>query len=244
MSGQSALLLGASGQTGRHLLKHLLASPNFSQVAEYGRKLTDPDSIAVLPGKEKLVQKAVDFEKLGEAGLAEGRWDVVFITLGTTAKNAGSTAAFEKIDREYVINAAKEAKATDKESQRLVYCSAMGADSASSALYTRSKGLTEEGLAALGYKDTIVFRPAMLTGLTRSESRPLESVARVLTGVLSHVSSSVEIKVDILAQAMLKAGVSGSASLPSAAHAAREGKEGAQYTVIRNAGAIALAKSI
>ena len=31
-------------------------------------------------GKEKLEQKTIDFEKLEDAGLKDGRWDVVFIT--------------------------------------------------------------------------------------------------------------------------------------------------------------------
>lgn len=31
-------------------------------------------------GKEKLEQKTIDFEKVDQAGLATGKWDVVFIT--------------------------------------------------------------------------------------------------------------------------------------------------------------------
>lgn len=47
----------------------------------------------------------IDYEKLDEAGLGspDAKWDVVFITLGTTRKAAGSDEAFEKIDREYVF---------------------------------------------------------------------------------------------------------------------------------------------
>lgn len=42
----------------------------------------------------------------------------------------------------------------------------------------RSKGLTEHGLASLGYKDTIVFRPGYLTGTNRPEVRLVETVVR------------------------------------------------------------------
>ncbi|KAJ3887647.1 hypothetical protein GG344DRAFT_90386 [Lentinula edodes] len=240
MSAQTALLIGASGQTGQHLLKELLNSPKFSQVFEYGRRVTDLESIS--HGKEKLQQKVIDFEKLSESGLKDGQWDVVFITLGTTRKNAGSADSFEKIDREYVINSAREAR-TDGKDQRLVYLSSAGADASSSFLYTKSKGLTELGLASLGYKETIVFRPAVLAGVSRPESRPFETFGRYVTSVLSHVTSSVEIKVGTLAKAMAKAGSLGSASLPAIAHATQEGKEGALFTVIRNSGAIALADS-
>jgi oxidoreductase len=68
--------LGATGQTGGHLLRELLASPHFNRVGEYGRKLTQ----GVASGKEKLEQKVIDFEKLDQEGLKEGKWDVVFIT--------------------------------------------------------------------------------------------------------------------------------------------------------------------
>ena len=39
----------------------------------------------------------------------------------------------------------------------------------------RSKGLTENGLASLGYSDTIIFRPLMLKGAERSGSRIAET---------------------------------------------------------------------
>lgn len=77
MSGQTALLLGATGQVGQHVLKELLTSPDFVKVGEYGRRLTDTGSIAA--GKNKLEQKSIDFEKLEESGLKNGKWDVVFI---------------------------------------------------------------------------------------------------------------------------------------------------------------------
>ncbi|KAJ3717747.1 hypothetical protein C8R42DRAFT_151534 [Lentinula raphanica] len=239
MSSQIALLIGASGQTGQHLLKELLNSPNYSQVHEYGRRVTDTELLS--SGKDKLQQKVIDFEKLNDSGLKDGNWDVVFITLGTTRKNAGSVEAFEKIDREYVINVAREARISGKD-QRLVYLSSTGANASSSFLYTKSKGLTELGLASLGYKDTIIFRPAMLAGVDRPESRPLETIARYFTNGLSHITSSVEIKVATLAKAMAKAGSLGSASLPPVARATQAGKENASFTVVGNAGAIALAQ--
>lgn len=76
--GQSALLVGATGATGKYLLKELLSSPHFTRVGEYGRKVTPLEQIA--SGKKKLEQKVVDFENLEDAGLNTGNWDVVFIT--------------------------------------------------------------------------------------------------------------------------------------------------------------------
>ncbi|EEB87022.1 hypothetical protein MPER_15825, partial [Moniliophthora perniciosa FA553] len=124
-------------QTGGYLLKELLSSPHYSKVYEYGRRLSTEKS-------DKLVQKTINFDEIGKLGGAFGdeeksKWDVVFITLGTTKANAGSAEAFERIDRDLYL-ALK---------QRVVYCSSGGANPKSPFLYTKSKGLTEEGLAYL-----------------------------------------------------------------------------------------------
>ncbi|KAF4569541.1 Protein fmp52, mitochondrial [Pleurotus pulmonarius] len=241
--GKSALLVGATGQTGRQLLQQLLASNDFSRIGEYGRRVTSADKISV--GKEKLEQKVVDYENLKESEWKDGKWDVVFITsLGTTRALAGSASAFEKIDREYVLKAAKAAKLNDPEHpQRVVYCSATMANSKSSSLYTRSKGLTEEGLASLGYSDTIVFRPAFLKGATREDTRVAETMAGYFTGFLSHFTSSLEIEISTLAKSMRIAGALGTSALPASAEAVKAGTSDAPLTVINNIGAIKLAES-
>lgn len=75
---RTALIIGATGQTGRHLLQNLLASDYFTHVAEYGRRVTPADQITT--GKDKLEQNAIDFEKIQDSGLSQGKWDVVYIT--------------------------------------------------------------------------------------------------------------------------------------------------------------------
>ena len=97
-TGKSALLLGGTGAVGKRLLAELLASNEWARVGEYGRRVS-----AIPQGPPtKLEQKVIDFEDLGKAELKAGRWDVVFVTLGTTRAQAGSAAQFEKIDRECV----------------------------------------------------------------------------------------------------------------------------------------------
>ena len=46
----------------------------------------------------------------------------------------------------------------------------------SSSFYFRSKGETEKALAELGYKDTVIFRPALLANVKRPEGRLGESI--------------------------------------------------------------------
>ena len=74
-------MFGATGSTGRHVLRELLASSHFGRVVEAGRRVTAAEAIADLPGKEKLEQKTIDFDNLAEARLAELKADVVVIVV-------------------------------------------------------------------------------------------------------------------------------------------------------------------
>ncbi|KAM6497243.1 hypothetical protein JOM56_007716 [Amanita muscaria] len=236
----SALILGATGQVGQHVLRELLSSSHFTRVGEYGRRITNQDSITT--GKERLEQKTIDFDNVDQAGLKDGKWDVVFITLGTTRGAAGSAEAFERIDREYVLNAARAARTHDPNHfQRVVYVSSGGANPSSPFLYPKSKGLTELGLAKLGYNDTVIFRPGFLIGTNRPKPRLFENILGAITGVLSHVSKSVEINVSTLAKSVVEAGIVGSSGLPKVASATTGGPGDGRFTVIYNAGAIAMA---
>lgn len=235
----TALILGATGATGKLLLRELLASNEWSKVGEYGRRVTPEADLP--PNRGNLEQKTINFENLEAADLKEGRWDVVFVTLGTTRGNAGSAEMFEKIDREYVVNACKAAKTDDPEhKQRVVYLSSSGANPSSSFLYMRSKGLTELGIARLGYADTIVFRPGFLKGAQRADKRLGETIAGYLTGAASLFTSNMEVHVSVLAKAIMKAGSLGSSGLPPAAGATKAGQEDAWFTLVGNKGALAL----
>jgi len=84
----------------------------------------------------------------------------------------------------YVLAAAQAAKSSGN--QRVVYISSAGASKNSRILYSRSKGLTEEGLASLGYSDTIIFRPGFLAGANRGR----EGIAEVIAGYVDFLSLS------------------------------------------------------
>ena len=73
MAGKTALVLGATGATGSHILKQLIASNDYVKVGEFGRRVT--------PGiaQEKLKQEVIDFEKLDPAAFKKEKWDVVYV---------------------------------------------------------------------------------------------------------------------------------------------------------------------
>ncbi|EJU01826.1 hypothetical protein DACRYDRAFT_116261 [Dacryopinax primogenitus] len=237
MSTKTALLIGATGNVGSHLLRELLASPHFSKVGEFGRHVTPADKVPT-EGKAKLEQHTIDFENLGQAGLEKEKWDVVFVTLGTTRQAAGSAEKFTKIDKDYVVDAAKHAFDPSKQ-QRMVYLSSEGANAKSSFLYLRSKGETELALAQMGYAETIVFRPGFLQGATRSTPRYAEAVLAALVPALRLVWSGAGMHIKDVAKAMRIAGDVGAANLPKQVGATKV--DG--FTLISNQGATVLSKT-
>src|ERR1700679_810809 len=59
----------------------------------------------------------------------------------------------------------------------VIICSVQvsGANPKSSSFYLRSKGLTEQALAEVGYKDTVMFRPTVLSNINRPQPRFVET---------------------------------------------------------------------
>ncbi len=136
---RQALLAGATGLIGGHVLTRLLAHPAYSRVEILVRRelpIRDP----------KLVQRVVDFERL-EAVAGTAAQDV-FCCLGTTIGKAGSQEAFRRVDHDFPLALANFAKAAG--AQQFLMVSSLGADSKSSVFYSRVKGETEHDVTAAG----------------------------------------------------------------------------------------------
>uniref|UniRef100_A0A8C9LEN8 Protein HTATIP2 n=1 Tax=Pavo cristatus TaxID=9049 RepID=A0A8C9LEN8_PAVCR len=82
--GGSCFVLGASGATGRELLRELCAQRPFSRVTVIGRRQLS------LPEESGVAVAVVDFERLGEHADAFRGHDVGFCCLGTTRSKAGA----------------------------------------------------------------------------------------------------------------------------------------------------------
>uniref|UniRef100_A0A7N5KM33 Protein HTATIP2 n=1 Tax=Ailuropoda melanoleuca TaxID=9646 RepID=A0A7N5KM33_AILME len=86
MQNKSVFILGASGETGRVLLKEMLEQSLFSKVTLIGRRKLTFDEDAY----KNVNQEVVDFEKLDDYASAFQGHDVGFCCLGTTRKKAGA----------------------------------------------------------------------------------------------------------------------------------------------------------
>ena len=167
--GRTALVLGATGLVGGHLLRALATDARWGRVVTLGRR---PMATAG-PGHEDHV---VDFARLGEQA-ALFACDDLFCALGTTIKKAGSPEAFRRVDVEIPFEAAQLARSAGAEQVLLV--TSLGADPGSRLLYPRSKGEVERAVAEVGFPAVQVFRPSLLAG-DRDEVRWAERIALAL----------------------------------------------------------------
>ena len=170
---RTAVLLGATGLVGRHTLARLAADPRWTRVVTLDRR-------PVARVSERHEPHVVDLDRLdASAGLLA--CDDLFCALGTTIRQAGSQAAFRRVDLEIPAEAARVARAAGATQMLLV--SSMGADARSRIFYNRVKGEVEAAVAAAGFEAVQTVRPSLLTG-DRTEPRVGERVGEAVLGIL------------------------------------------------------------
>ena len=167
------LIVGSTGLVGGHALAQALADARFAQViAPTRRRLSMQHA--------KLENPVVDFDAL-PVDTAWWRVDAVVCALGTTIRDAGSKAAFRRVDFDYVLAMATHARAAGARSFALN--SSLGADPVSGNFYLRTKGEAEAALRSLGYPSLTLVRPSVIGG-ERERRRPMEHLSmRVLRAV-------------------------------------------------------------
>jgi len=167
MPSRSALVLGATGLVGGHLVRFLLDDPDYASVVLLGRRasgLTDP----------KISEHVVDFAQ-PQSFADHLHVDDVYCCLGTTIKKAGSQEAFRACDHDYPLAVA--GRAVTAGAKQYLIVTAVGANPKSRIFYNRVKGELEESLWKLAFPAGVkVFHPSLLLG-ERNESRPGERAA-------------------------------------------------------------------
>ena len=171
---KTALIFGATGLIGSHLLRGLLNDPDYKRVIAVVRK---PLAL-VHPGLTTLIGDLASLPALKPQLVA----DEVFITLGTTRKHTPDEAEYYKIDHDYPVQAAELARANGARSVFLV--TAVGANVGSSVFYVRTKGEVERDVLALNFDHTHIFRPSMILG-ERDEDRPRERLFVAIWNLLN-----------------------------------------------------------
>ena len=165
---RSALLVGATGLVGGHCLELLAVDPVYDRVTVLVRR-----ELSRMPSP-KVVQHVVDFDHL-EHLPPEVRAQDVFCALGTTIKQAGSEAAFRKVDLDYPVRVAK--LMLDRGAEQFIVVSSLGANPKARVMYSRVKGEMEAAVSALPFQSVTILRPSLLLG-ERKEFRLGEELAK------------------------------------------------------------------
>lgn len=189
-----ALIIGATGATGKDLVHKLIDDNDFEEVHAFVRKPLEMSN-------KKVQFHVVDFENPDDwKNLVKG--DVAFSCLGTTLKVAGSKEAQRKVDYDYQYNFAKVAKENDVEDYVLV--SAYGANPKSKIFYSRMKGELEQEVKNLHFNKITIFQPGMLERKnTERKGEVLGSKIIKFANKLGFFESQKPLPTDVLAQAMV-----------------------------------------
>ncbi len=159
-----AVVLGASGAVGRHVVQALIDSSSYHTIYVVGRRTLNPSLWQHSSSQVQVHQLVIgDFANMEPALSALNlTGSDVFVTLGTTMRQAGSKAAFMLVDYTYVLDFARICRASN--ARALYVLTSMGAAASASNFYLQVKGKLELALSALNYPLTRFFRPSILLG--------------------------------------------------------------------------------
>jgi uncharacterized protein YbjT (DUF2867 family) len=152
MKRLNALVIGATGATGRELVNKLLIDDDFQQVTIFVR--TAPNI-----KHEKLKIYEIDFKDL-EKYKDKIKGDILFSSLGTTKKDAGGKDQQYEIDYTYQYKFAKIAAENGVPTYSLI--SSTGANENSPFFYPKIKGKLEQAIKKLSFKSIQIFQPPTL----------------------------------------------------------------------------------
>jgi uncharacterized protein YbjT (DUF2867 family) len=161
-----ANVIGATGLTGRELVKLLLEDDRFIKVNIFVRHDTEIRH-------SKLEQHLVDLRNK-RTWSKKLKGDILFSALGTTLKQAGSKEKEYEVDFTFNLEFAREAQKNGIQSYVLI--SSVGANPNSRFFYPRMKGELDSEVHKLGYKNLAILRPSSLTG-KRNKRRLMEELS-------------------------------------------------------------------
>ncbi len=171
---KTAIIAGATGLTGSHLLNYLIENHDIDKIRVIGRRKPESSS-------SKIEFLSTDFsDETTLKNFMKG--DLCFCCLGTTIKKAGSKENFKKIDLEIPVLLAQIAH--DNKVSAFGVVSSIGAKASSSNFYLRVKGQMEKEILQIPFKNTIIARPSMLLG-KRHEFRFGEEAGKFFMKALS-----------------------------------------------------------
>ena len=193
----TALVIGATGLVGSVLVNQLLSDDRFNKLLVFARRSTGIQHA-------KLTEHIIDFDTPQNwKMLVQG--DVLFSSLGTTLKQAGSKGAQFKVDYIYQYQFAKAA--SENGVKKYVLISAASSSPNSKIFYSRMKGILEKDIKNLSFEHITILRPGLLTG-NRKEERFGEKLGAPILNFLHYLPGLNFLKpiaASVVAKAMINA---------------------------------------
>tara|TARA_R110001583_G_scaffold27732_1_gene98912 strand:- start:3786 stop:4430 length:645 start_codon:yes stop_codon:yes gene_type:complete len=163
VQAKTAVIVGATGLVGSHLLNYLIESDRYQRIIVLARRV---ESVKV---HDKVIAKT--FAALDRPGTEQ--IDDFYCALGTTQKISGK-AGLQVVDHHLVVRCAEWAKAAGAALATVV--SAHGASVRSPFFYSRVKGEMEKDVEVIGFDSLTFWQPSVIYG-ARKSSRPVEWLA-------------------------------------------------------------------
>lgn len=201
--GLKAIVIGATGLTGSHLLSQLLDDSRYDVVMTLSRKRTNIKH-------SKLLEFEVDlFDPVTFNTHLTG--DHLFICTGTTQDKTPDPTEYYRIEHGLPLTVARVAHKNGVAT--IVVISAMGADPDSRFRYNRGKGDMERDIEKLGFEQPYFVQPALIGG-ERDEKRTFErlwvKVQKIIDPLLlGSLKKYRTIEPETIAKAMIEVAVNG-----------------------------------
>ncbi len=164
---KKAIILGATGLTGSHLLELLIQDSTYESIKVFTRSklpVTHP----------KLEEHEIDLLKLSDHA-DKFTADVVFCCIGTTKSKTPNKELYRAIDYGIPVEAAKLCKKNSI--NYFITISAIGANPKSKVFYNRLKGEMERDVLAQQIEHTQLLQPSLIVG-NRDEKRTGEDLSK------------------------------------------------------------------
>lgn len=169
MYRKTAVVLGATGLIGQHLVQELLQNELFIKVRILVRR---PISI----DHPKADIQIVNFNDEKDIAAKIDIGDVIFCCIGTTRKKVkGNKTEYRKVDYDIPIITAR--LGIQHGFNQFLIVSAIGANPLAANFYLQLKGCIEEDVTALPFESIHIFRPSVLLG-KREEFRAGENIGK------------------------------------------------------------------
>lgn len=177
-----AVVIGATGATGKDLIEVLVKEASVSEIVVLLRRKVEFKH-------PKIKSYVINFNQPDEwKDLVVG--DVAFSCLGTTLKDAGSKDAQWKIDYDYQYWFAQKAKENNVKTFVLVSSGFSNANSP--FFYMKMKGQLEDDVVKLGFERTIIFNPPLL--IRKNTDRAGENISVKVINFFNSIGIAKSIK--------------------------------------------------